>query len=312
MDNPLTALDCSQRDQGIIINSYTTVLRHAQVPYELFSNYWRDVHGPLCSRMPGLGWYVQYHFAREQDAHLWPKTEGIAALPGYTLDGAVEIGFGSTDDQQRFKAASKVLFADEQNMFEETLCYNLPTGSTTFVDYLANPNPNETDPLDRLHVHFHGQPGDEPGFMTFFTEQLAPALAADPLVLKLRLHLPTPYDNARPAPPSPNVRHEAPAARLHLAMLELVFESALARRQFYGSHTFRQATVGLSEHVRYVTPFAVRGVFTYVRDGEMTLAGLRGSRAAQLIRQLGATNQIAAESKAFFAPPPKYPGFNGR
>lgn len=305
MDNPLTALDCSQRDQGIAVNSYTTVLRHPQVPYELFSAYWRDVQGPLCSRLPGLGWYVQYHFARAQDAHLWPQVEGIAALPGYVLDGAVELGFGSGDAQQRFKAASKVLFADEQNLFEETLCYGLPNGSTTFVDYLANPNPNETDPLDRLHVHFHGQPGERDAFEAFFNEQLAPALAVDPLVLKLRLHLPEPYDNAHPAPPSPNVRHDAPAARLHLAMLELVFESALARRQFYGSNGFRQAVVGLSQHVRYVTPFAVQGVFTYVRDGELTLAGLRGSRAAQLVRQLGALNQTDAQTKALFAPPSK-------
>jgi len=300
MDNPLTALDSSSRDHSIAINSYTTVLRHPKVPHELFAAYWRDVHGPLCARIPGLGWYVQYHFAREHDAHLWPLIEGIAPLPGYVLDGAVEIGFASAADQQRFKAASKVLFVDEQNVFEETLCYDLPEGSTTFVDYLADPCPNETLPLDRLHIHFHGEAGDSDAFKAFLREQVAAALVADPAVMKVRLHLPEPYDNARPNPPSPNVRHESPAARLHLAMLEVVFESALARRRLFEAPAFRQATRGLAEHVRYVTPFSVSGVFTYVRDGELTLAGLRGSRPAQLIHQLGAINQTEPEATGLF------------
>jgi hypothetical protein len=303
MDNPLTALDSSSRDRSIAINSYTTVLRHPKVPYDLFAAYWRDVHGPLCARMPGLGWYTQYHFAREHDAHAWPVTEGIAPLPGYVLDGAVEIGFGSAADQQRFKAASPLLFADEQNVFDETLCYDLPQGSTTYVDYLANPCPNEIAPLDRIHVHFHGEAGDDEAFNAFLSNQLAPAMAGDPAIMKLRLHLPTPYDNARPNPRSPDVKHDAPAARLHLAMLELVFDSALARRQFFSSATFRRATQGLTHHVRYVTPFSVSGVFTYVRDGELTLAGLRGSRSAELIQQLGAINQIRPEAMALFQAP---------
>lgn len=67
-----TATDFAARDADIAINSYTTVLRHPRVPHELFATYWRDVHGPLCSRIPGLGWYVQHHLDREQDAHLWP------------------------------------------------------------------------------------------------------------------------------------------------------------------------------------------------------------------------------------------------
>ncbi|MBF7142661.1 MULTISPECIES: hypothetical protein [Pseudomonas] len=300
MDNPLTALDSSSRDRTIAINSYTTVLRHPKVPYALFADYWRDVHGPLCSRIPGLGWYVQYHFAREHDAHLWPQVEGIAPLPGYVLDGAVEIGFGGAADQQRFKAASSLLFADEQNVFEETLCYDLPQGSTTYVDYLADPCPNDTYPLDRVHVHFHGEAGESDAFHAFLSEQLAPAIAGDPAIIKLRLHLPSPYDNAHPSPPAPGVKHEAPAARLHLAMLELVFESALARRQFFNSAAFRQATRGLAKHARYVTPFSVSGVFTYVRNGELTLAGRRGSRSAQLIYQLGAINQIAPEVLELF------------
>lgn len=46
----------------IEINSYTTVKRRERVPHDIFATYWRDVHGPLCSRLPGLGLYIQHHF----------------------------------------------------------------------------------------------------------------------------------------------------------------------------------------------------------------------------------------------------------
>ncbi len=83
----------ADRDAAIAINTYTTVLKRPQVPHEVFATYWRDVHGPLCSRVPGLAWYVQYHLDREQDAHLWPAQKGIVPFPDYVLDGGVEIGF---------------------------------------------------------------------------------------------------------------------------------------------------------------------------------------------------------------------------
>src|SRR6187551_2901974 len=93
------------RDAAIAINTYTTVLRRPKVPHETFANYWRDVHGPLCSRIPGLGWYVQNHFNREQDAHLWPEIEGVLPFENYVLDGGVEIGFETAADQEEFNDA---------------------------------------------------------------------------------------------------------------------------------------------------------------------------------------------------------------
>ena len=50
------ATDYADRDASIAINSYTTVLRRPRVPHEVFATYWRDVHGPLCARIPGLAW----------------------------------------------------------------------------------------------------------------------------------------------------------------------------------------------------------------------------------------------------------------
>jgi hypothetical protein len=50
--------------------TYTTVRRLEGLPHDVFAAYWRDVHGPLCARLPGLGDYVQHHFSRDGSANL--------------------------------------------------------------------------------------------------------------------------------------------------------------------------------------------------------------------------------------------------
>jgi hypothetical protein len=112
-------------------------------------------------------------------------------------------------------------------------------------------------------------------------------------VLRVRLHLPDPYDNAHPAPPAPNVGHEVPAERRLIAIIDLAFASPLDRSIFYASDAFVRASEGLETDVAHASPFAVNGVYTYVRDKKLTLAGLRGSRPAQLIERLGARNQVS-------------------
>jgi hypothetical protein len=289
-----TATDYAARDASIAINSYTTVLRRPRVPHDVFATYWRDVHGPLCSRIPGLGWYVQNHLNREQDAHLWPAMDGIAPFADYELDGGVEIGFASKEDQNVFNAASHILFADEQNMFAATVAYALPNGSRTLVDRIPDPIPNADDGFDRMHVHFGAAGSDAKAFGHFMTG-FAETLAADTAVLKLRLHLPDRYDNAEPAPPAPNVDHLVPPERTLIAVMEIAFETPLARRAFFESDVFRATQDSQKTHIAYVSAFAVSGVYTYVRDKQLTTAGLRGSRAAQLIERLGANNQVAAD-----------------
>jgi hypothetical protein len=44
----------------------------------------------------------------------------------------------------------------------------------------------------------------------------------------------------------------------------------------------------------------VTGAYTYIRDGVMTTAGLRGSRSAQLIARIGATNQTRRDVTSLF------------
>lgn len=292
--DPHADTDHAARDAAIAVNTYTTVLRRPQVPHEVFATYWRDVHGPLCSRVPGLAWYVQYHLDREQDAHLWPRQDGIASFPDYVLDGGVEIGFANTDDQALFNASSSILFSDEQNMFAATVAYALPAGSRTLVDRIPDPNPNGDDGLDRMHVHLGPGTKDPEAFAACVT-RLTEMLATDPALLRVRLHLPEPYDNANPAPPAPDVMHTVPPERERLAILDLTFATPLARRGFFQSARFGDTADDQKRHIGHATAFAVSGMYTYVRNKHLTLAGLRGSRAAQLIVRLGAVNQTTEE-----------------
>lgn len=274
----------------IEINSYTTVKRRARVPHEIFATYWRDVHGPLCSRLPGLGLYIQHHFSRAQDAHLWPLADGITEITDYELDGGVEIGFANADDQKRFQDASPILFSDEQNMFDETLAYDLPKGSATVVNTLNDQTFNGTDRMDRIHIHFSPRNSLQQ-LNDYLANDLANALRQSQAVLKLRLHLGVPFNNDGMHPPAPNVAHFATPARAELAIMEIAFETPLARRQFFESQTFQNTLKGQAEQVSQLKAFAVSGLYTYVNEGQLTTAGLRGSRAAELIDYLGAVNQ---------------------
>lgn len=281
----------------ITINSYTTVKRRERVPHEVFAHYWRDVHGPLCARLPGLDLYVQHHFDRNQDAHLWPLAEGISQIGDYELDGGVEIGFATVERQQTFQQASPILFADEQNMFEETLAYDLPEGSLTLFDQCDDQRHNGPDTLDRIHVHLCPRNGLADlhaylngGFRTLLTQAEG--------LFKARLHLCAPFVNDGKRPPSPDVRHTATTERQELVMVELAFESPVARRRFFASSPFQDSLAEQGTHIAHLKAFAVSGVYVYVTDGQLTTAGLRGSRAAELIDYLGAINQLDDEVAA--------------
>jgi hypothetical protein len=287
--------DFRARDSAIAINSYTTVVGRSAVPEERFRSYWRDAHGPLCARIPGLGWYVQHHFTRAQDSHLWLAPEGVPPLAGYVLDGAVEIGWSDADTQSEFQDASSILFSDEQNVFEETAAYPLPSGSTTLIERDPDPIPNGPDRSDRIHVHFAPSTGNREALQRFLETEFAEIARASSEIVKLRVHAPDDHDNSTPNPPAPNVAHTVDAERVSLVIVEIAFRDSLARRRFFASDAYVSTLSTQAALAEYITPFAVSGVFTFVRDGELTTAGLRGSRVAELIGDLAALNQVGAD-----------------
>jgi hypothetical protein len=292
--------DNAARDKRIARQSYSVVRKLDGLPLDTFALYWRDVHGPLCARLPGLGYYVQHHFARDRWANLWPIPEGVRRMD-LVLDGAVEIGFADADGEAQFMQASPVLFGDEFNLFAHAIAYNLPQGSTTLVDRQVDGIPNGPDVLHRFHLHLNGRSREAfRPWLVRWTDLLATA----PAVQKLRLHLPEPYDNAHPAPPSPHVDHQVSEERARIAVVELGFTSALAARVFFESEEYRATDAAQREAIESVGVFPVSAVYTFIRDGKITTAGLRGSRSAQLIDEIGAANQTRADVTRQFVPAP--------
>jgi hypothetical protein len=290
--------DYSIRDKAVRHNVYASVRRRDGLPADLFANYWRDVHSTLCSRLPGLGFYVQQHFDRDHTANLWPVADGVRRIDA-VLDGSAELGFASPEDQARFAEAGTILYADEFNLFSEAVAYNLSNGSVTFVDREEDGVRNGTDQLHRVHVYMNRKPrsGADQWLLDVSAE-----LANDPAVQKWKLHLPQPYDNAHPAPPSPNVGHTVEDDRLNLAIIEAAFISARVAREFFATAGFQKMVAGQAKHLDAIGAYLVKGVYTFVRDGKPTIAGIRGSRQAELIETVGAANQTVAGINArFFA-----------
>jgi hypothetical protein len=280
--------DYSARDKAVKHNVYATVRRREGVSHEQFVNYWRDVHSTLCSRLPGLGFYVQQHFDREGGANLWPLAAGVSRINA-VLDGSAELGFANAEDQGAFAEAGKILYDDERNLFGEAIAYFLPTGSTTFVDREEDGVRNGPDRLHRIHVYMSRRPGID---ATQWLNDTSADLATLDVIQKWKLHLPQPYDNAHPAPPSADVDHTVGSDRLHLAVAEVAFENARVARDFFAGVAFKKVFAAQAKYVDAIGAYLVSGFYTFVRDGVATPAGIRGSRGAELIDTLGAGNQL--------------------
>ena len=120
---------------------------------------------------------------------------------------------------------------------------------------------------------------------------------------KWKLHLPTPYDNAHPAPPSPDVGHHVERDRLNLAIAEVAFENARVAREVFSGGEFQKMVREQPRRLDAMGAYLVTGVYTFVRDGVPTAAGLRGSRSAEMIDNVGAANQLAPDIAKWFAAP---------
>jgi hypothetical protein len=92
--------------------------------------------------------------------------------------------------------------------------------------------------------------------------------------------------------------------RKDIGVVEIGFASALTAREFCESEAYRATIEDQRRHLRSVGAFLVTGVYTYVRDGVITTAGLRGSRTAELIERIGAVNQTRDEVTRRFVQDP--------
>ena len=92
-----------------MVKRFVILRRRPGMAVEEFRKYWRDTHGPLIARLPGLRRYIQYHVASEE-------ADGTVA----PIDGIAELWFDSPDAQRRAYETPEyqAVVDDEPNLFE--------------------------------------------------------------------------------------------------------------------------------------------------------------------------------------------------
>ncbi|MBD2391628.1 EthD domain-containing protein [Aphanizomenon flos-aquae NRERC-008] len=291
--NKADKTDYSARDQQGKVAFYVLLWKRQGISLELFDNYWKDVHGPVCARLPGQYQYWQFHIAHNQGGFC-PNIPGL----DYTtdsednFDGIAELTFASEAERQTWFTASAILMDDEHNLFRKAIGYNSsPGNSITYVDKIPNGIPNGEIDAIKFHVMVkkaHGVSTEV--FRRYLTETFARKVSSSNSVLKFRLHLFEAVDNSRPD--AAGVSHYEPEEKQYHAAYEIAFANHLEREKFFASSEYLAAVKDAAKYIKQIQPFPERTAYTFVYDGQMTLAGQRSSSVAELITEIGALNQI--------------------
>jgi peptidoglycan hydrolase-like protein with peptidoglycan-binding domain len=284
--NNVQSVDYSGRDREGRFTFYVLLWRRPDVPLTSFDDYWRDVHGPVCARLPGQFQYWQHHVA---------SADPLPAGAGF--DGIAELTFRTAADRQTWFDAAAILMDDEHNIFSKAIGYVTTEGnSTTFVDRLPVGDPNGEVQATKSHVMVRRRPGaSDSDFRRFLRDEFAPSLSRHESVRKLRLHLFETPDVSRPG--APGVIHDERPEDQYQAAFEIAVDDDSAMRRVETSDQFARLTGG-SSPVGTVVRYRERNSYAFVYAGTMTVAGQRGSRTAELIERLNATNQLAPDIRA--------------
>lgn len=288
--------DYAARDQNGKVVFYVLLWKRKGISLEIFDDYWRDVHGPVCARLPGQYQYWQFHLAHNEGG-IWPTIEGIeySSLEEDQFDGIAELTFASEEDRQKWFHASAILMDDEHNLFSKAIGYTTSSGnSKTYVDRIETGDPNGERSVDKFHVMLKKADGvSVDAFRKYLTDSFAPDIVRSDLVFKFRLHLFEEVDNSRPD--AAGVAHYEPPEKQYQAAFEIAFLNPLERESFFASKEYAAAVKNQAKYIKQLNLFPERSAYTFVYDSKMTLAGQRSSAVAQLIADIGATNQLKEE-----------------
>ena len=258
-----------------------------------FDNYWRDVHGPVCARLPGQMEYWQYHVSAYEGG-IFPELNGINvnSNPEDQFLGIAELTFSNAEDRATWFEASAILMDDEHNIFSKAIGYTTSPGNTkTVKSEISEVYPNGS--LSEIRYHVMVRKNDEidiEEFRVYMRNVLMPAIAERSEVVQLRYHLFDAIDLSRPD--AQGVEHVEKDGKDYHAAFEISFANGLDRESFFASPEFITALTEGANKIDYIKPSPERFTATFVRDHKMTLAGQRGSSVANLINSLGASNQI--------------------
>jgi hypothetical protein len=290
--------DYSARDKSGRVVFYVLLWKRRGISLELYDDYWRNVHGPVCARLPGQFQYWQLHVAHNEGG-VWPQISGIRydCPEESQFDGIAELTFKSDGDRTTWFQAAGILMDDEHNLFRKAIGYNTSEGnSRTYVDRLAMGAPNGPVGVPKFHVMVKKTRVSVEDFRNYLTKTFAPAIASSDQVLKFRMHLFEEVDASRPD--AAGVAHSEPAEESYQAAFEIAFADHLAMEAFFQSKPYAAAVKDQPNFIQQICPFPERSAYTFVYDGRMTLSGERSSTVAELITNIGATNQLRDDIRA--------------
>ena len=241
--------------------SFTIALleRKASISRDLFSRYWRDVHGVMAARIPGFETYVQHHVLPMADM-------GSAIVEPF--EGIAVVGFARPEDREGLihSDVTRHIHRDEQNVFRRALLYNLESGASQFL--------GDADAAD-VESYFLVLPQGLDG----------PAIARDLIAQgapKVHLH---DLQAADPAGWNDTDVEEGGASRLFAFVIQLWWEGPVEQAI--------AKTVAAAQGS--IACYRTEARFPMVEHGRPTEIGLRGLDAARTIEEAGAVNQREPE-----------------
>ncbi|KKX33774.1 hypothetical protein [Rhizobium sp. LC145] len=260
----------------------------ADLPREICEDYWRDVHGIMFARAPGLWQYRQLRLAPNRP-DLGLSVEGISinAPAAAQPQGMPHALFLSEAHLKAFASSplpKEYIPNDAKNFIGRIGALPSP-GGRTLVDRINDPAMQGAPLAPTFVLCFvprAGAPSVEI-IHRYLAEQVARSWSGHPGVLRLRVEPLPPYEQSAMA--SPSVPHQWPTGETYLGWMEL----AVSREGIVGD--LLAGATGLAEHVGIVHAYPVREIYTIISAGRPTDVGLRGYAAARTIIAAGADNQ---------------------
>lgn len=262
------------------------------LPQDVCADYWRDVHGIMFARAPGMWQCRQFRLAANRP-DLWPAVRGVSFdAPDEAQPQGMSRGlFLSRADLDAFAGhpiARETIPHDARTFLGRIGAQLTPPGSgRTLVDRVDGPAEQGAPPVPTFVLCFVPQAGavSTEAFHRHLTEQVARPWSRHPGVMRLRVEPLPPYDLS--AMSSPGVPHRWPTEETYLGWIEL----AVRHESVLGELLKGAVADEFARHVAAVHTFPVREVYTLISEGRPTEVGLRGYPAVRTIVAAGADHQ---------------------
>lgn len=259
---------------------------------EASETYWRDVHGIMFARNPGLWQARQLRLAANR-SDLFKIDNVSFEVPLSDQPQGIPHGlFRSKADLQMFSnnpLAGKLIPDDTKNFVQRigTLLSPPHRHGFTLVDRINSFSTQGKPQAATFAICFVPQTGSVSveDFHDYLADTLARNWSEHPGVLRLRVEPLPPYDEF--ALKSPGLPKKWPSTESYLGWMEL------AVRDESVIHTLCAdiPDEDLVKHIKAMHPYPVREIYTMISEGRPTEVGLRGYPATEVIASVGSDTQ---------------------